>query len=176
MDIMEIYSALDSLGIFLGFLLLFLLGFLLFGVIVYICTGLAYYKAAEVEGIPNNWLAWIPIGNSYIMLKLAEKNMNLLFIFIASMVSTVIRNLYDTGVIINLISFGISIWSIIVSIQCYLVISKKYGISPAWFIVGCFIVPVMIVPMIMLYNKAKKVARGEAILNTIEDDKDSEEW
>ena len=176
MDIMEIYSALDSLGIFLGFLLLFLLGFLLFGVIVYICTGLAYYKAAEVEGIPNNWLAWIPIGNSYIMLKLAEKNMNLLFIFIASMVSTVIRNLYDTGVIINLISFGISIWSIIVSIQCYLVISKKYGISPAWFIVGCFIVPVMIVPMIMLYNKAKKVARGEAILNTTEDDKDSEEW
>ena len=176
MDIMEVYSALDSLGIFLGFLLLFLLGFLLFGVIVYICTGLAYYKAAEVEGIPNNWLAWIPIGNSYIMLKLAEKNMNLLFIFIASMVSTVIRNLYDTGVIINLISFGISIWSIIVSIQCYLVISKKYGISPAWFIVGCFIVPVMIVPMIMLYNKAKKVARGEAILNTIEDDKDSEEW
>lgn len=176
MDIMEIYSALDSLGIFLGFLLLFLLGFLLFGVIVYICTGLAYYKAAEVEGIPNNWLAWIPIGNSYIMLKLAEKNMNLLFIFIASMVSTVIRNLYDTGVIINLISFGISIWSIIVSIQCYLVISKKYGISPAWFIVGCFIVPVMIVPMIMLYNKAKKVARGESILNTIEDDKDSEEW
>ena len=176
MDIMEVYSALDSLGIFLGFLLLFLLGFLLFGVIVYICTGLAYYKAAEVEGIPNNWLAWIPIGNSYIMLRLAEKNMNLLFIFIASMASTVIRNFYDTGVIINLISFGISIWSIIVSIQCYLVISKKYGISPAWFIVGCFIVPVMIVPMIMLYNKAKKVARGEAILNTIEDDKDSEEW
>ncbi len=176
MDIMDIYGTLDSLGIFLGFLFLFLLGFLLFGVIVYICTGVAYYKAAEVEGIPNNWLAWIPIGNSYIMLKLAEKNMNLLFIFIASMVSTVIRNLYDTGVIINLISFGISIWSIIVSIQCYLVIGKKYGISPAWFIVGCFIIPVMIVPMIMLYNKAKKVARGEAILNTIEDDKDNEEW
>lgn len=176
MDMMEIYSALDSLEIFLGVLYIFLLGFLLFAIIVYICTGLAYYKAAEVEGIPNNWLAWIPIGNSYIMLRLAEKNMNLLFIFIAPMASILIRNFYDPGVIFNLISFGISIWSIIVSIQCYLVIGKKYGISPAWFIVGCFIIPVMIVPMIMLYNKAKKVARGEAILNTIEDDKDNEEW
>ena len=85
MDILEIYSALDALGIFLGIVFIFLLGFLLFGVIVYIFTGIAYYKAAEVESIPNNWLAWIPVGNSYIMLRLAEKNMNFLFVFIASM-------------------------------------------------------------------------------------------
>ena len=176
MDILEIYNALDSFGIFLGVLFLFLLGFLLFGVIVYICTGLAYYKAAEVEEIPNNWLAWIPVGNSYIMLRLAEKNRNLLFIFIASMASTVIRNFYDPGVIFNLVSFGISIWSIIVSIQCYLVIGKKYGISPAWFIVGCFIIPVMIAPMIMLYNKARKISKGEAELNTMGNYKDSEDW
>ena len=80
------------------------------------------------------------------------------------MASTVIRNFFDTGVIFNLISFAISIVSIIISIQCYLVIGKKYEISPAWFIVGCFIIPVMIVPMVMLYKKAKKISRGEATL------------
>ena len=174
MDILEIYSALDALGIFLGIVFIFLLGFLLFGVIVYIFTGIAYYKAAEVKSIPNNWLAWIPVGNSYIMLRLAEKNINFLFVFIASMASTVIRNFFDTGVIFNLISFAISIVSIIISIQCYLVIGKKYEISPAWFIVGCFIIPVMIVPMVMLYKKAKKISRGEATLNSIENDADNE--
>ncbi|MBM6859862.1 hypothetical protein H9X78_05045, partial [Clostridium saudiense] len=64
----------------------------------------------------------------------------------------------------------------IVSIQCYLVIGKKYGISPAWFIVGCFIIPVMIAPMIMLYNKARKISKGEAELNTMGNYKDSEDW
>lgn len=176
MDMLEIYNSLDALGRFLGIIIGILLGFLLFMVIVYICTGIAYYKAAEAEGIPNRWLAWIPIGNSYIMLRLAEKNINLLFIFIASMASTIIRNFYDIGAIFNLISFAITIVSIIISIQCYLVIGKKYGISSAWFIVGCFIIPVMIVPMIMLYNKAKKIVRGEATLNIVEEDKNNEEW
>lgn len=177
MDIFEVYSFLDNLGSFLVVAYIFLLGILVFGIIVYICTGLAYYKAGQVEGIPNNWLAWIPIGNSYMMLKLAGKSNNLLFIFIASTTITVIRNFFDIGAIIGLISFAISICSIIVSIQCYLVIGKKYGISPAWFIVGCFILPVMIIPMIMLYNRAKKIGRGEGSLNTtVEKDDNSDIW
>lgn len=58
---------------------------------------------------------------------------------------------------LSLIILGIGIVTLVISIEAYINISKKYDMSSAWFIVGCFISPVMLVAYIILYNKVRKI-------------------
>ena len=58
------------MGIMAGFGIFTLLIIALF-IFIYVILSLALMKIAQKKGIENAWLAWIPIGNSYIIGKIA---------------------------------------------------------------------------------------------------------
>ena len=43
----------------------------------YVATTIPIYKMAKRAGLPNAWLAWIPIGEMYIRLKLSRREFNI---------------------------------------------------------------------------------------------------
>jgi triosephosphate isomerase len=47
---------------------------LVFAIVFYIFEGIGLYKMCKNAGIPNPWLAFIPIGNSYLLGLLAERS------------------------------------------------------------------------------------------------------
>lgn len=57
----------------------------LFALINYIFVSLALYKIAKNENVDNPWLSWIPIGNSYMLIKLGKGNMIFILPLIISM-------------------------------------------------------------------------------------------
>lgn len=154
----------------MGIIMIIAIVALVLGIVVYICTGLALFTVGKAEGIPNKWLAWIPIGSNYVILKSGEKNANLIWVYLGTTILSVVGSFLGYGdspiaLVFTLASFGLAIWQIVISIICFLTIGKKYGMSPAWFIVGLFIVPVMIPAFIILYNKASKVCKGQQAIN-----------
>lgn len=46
--------------------------FFIIAIVLYILASLGLYKLAQNAGIENPWLAWIPIGNFYILAKLIK--------------------------------------------------------------------------------------------------------
>lgn len=58
------FSSLLGLGIFSGVYLIFTLG-------LYVYFALALMTIAQKTNTPNAWLAWIPIGNVYLMTQIA---------------------------------------------------------------------------------------------------------
>lgn len=61
------------LGVFLAIYLVFLLFVLAFSVVSYILTSLGTYTIAERRGIRHPWLAWIPIGNVWILGSISDQ-------------------------------------------------------------------------------------------------------
>jgi hypothetical protein len=57
-------------------MILFTVVLLIVGIIAYILMAMGLYKLAQNHNIENPWLAWIPIGNFYIIGKLI-KSLNL---------------------------------------------------------------------------------------------------
>lgn len=107
------------------------------GIVTYIFSGLALYKAAKLEGYNKKWLAWIPGINSYVLFKLGNKNPNYMWLTLAPISIAIIFDLlieYDPSsvaipLVILLAILVISIWLIVVMIQSFLYISNKYDIS-----------------------------------------------
>lgn len=64
---MDFSGALVGLGIFI---FVFALIVLAIAIVVYVLQSIALYKLANKNSISNAWLAWIPIGNMYILGKL----------------------------------------------------------------------------------------------------------
>ena len=59
-----------GLGAFWGVLAVFGFFGIVIGIAAYVLTALGLYKLAQKQGEPNAWLAWIPIGQFYIIGKI----------------------------------------------------------------------------------------------------------
>ena len=62
------------------FIILFYMIAIPVGIVTYIFSGLALYKAAKLEGDNKKWLAWIPGINNYLLFKLGNKNPNYMWL------------------------------------------------------------------------------------------------
>ena len=135
-------------------ILMFGLGILICGIVSYVFMALSLSSAAEIEGVDKKWFAWIPLLNILMLLKLGNKSSKYIWVFIAASIVGFIAN-YSGSIFLIIINIALAIWSIIIQIQAYSNISKKYEVKLAWFIVGIFIAPVMMVAFIILYKKVK---------------------
>lgn len=89
----------------------------IFALINYIAVSLALYKIAKKENVDNPWLSWIPIGNSYMLIKLGKGNM----IFILSLIIA----MFTTG-IIREVSMAVYV---VYSAYMYYKICDRYEVS-----------------------------------------------
>lgn len=135
-------------------ILMFGLGILICGIVSYVFMALSLSSVAEIEGVEKKWFAWIPLLNILMLLKLGNKSSKYIWVFIATSILGFIAN-YSGSIFLIIINIALAIWSIIIQIQAYSNISNKYEMNSVWFIVGIFIVPVMVVAFIILYNKVK---------------------
>lgn len=141
---------------------------LIFTVITYVFQGLALYKANQLENINPKWIAWVPIINIYSVLKLGEKNTKYIWLFIINFFLTLVLELLEYSVLFVptiVIMLGISIFTIVITIQAYIKISNKYDMTPVWFIIGTFIGPVMIIAYSIFYTKLNKITKSNNINN-----------
>ena len=60
-------------GFFLVFILLFYLLMFAFAVVSYIFTALGMYTIARRRGIHHAWLAWLPIGNAWLLGSISDQ-------------------------------------------------------------------------------------------------------
>lgn len=109
----------------------------------YVLSSLAIYKIAEVEKINNPWLAWIPVANSYMLIKVAGGNMFMLILAVISFITgstttAIVGNQLFTifGVLIS------AVWSIY-AIMLYNRLCDKYNVNIMLF-VASFIAPIAI--------------------------------
>ena len=149
-----------ELLILLLFLFLMVVGILT--IITYIFMGLSFYSAARLEGFNNKWFAWVPFLNMVLLFKLGNKDWKYIWLIVGQVVVSIMQEFIDSGVL-SFIQIGLLIAIIIVEIQAYLNISKKYEINPAWFIVGAFFPPIMLVAYIIFYNKIRKLEASKLI-------------
>lgn len=129
-------------------------------ILIYIFQGLSFYKACKIENIEHKWLAWVPTLNAYNLLKLGEKNIKYIWVFIANIILGIILNFLENSILaipIAILIFVIAIFEIVISIQAYIKIANKYNMSSAWFIVGIFIFPVMLIAYIILHSRVNKI-------------------
>lgn len=69
-------SAMEGFGIagaVLGVVLVFYLLMLAFCIAVYVLQSLGYYTIAKRRGIHNPWLAWLPVGNMWILGSISDQ-------------------------------------------------------------------------------------------------------
>ncbi len=60
-------------GAFLVIYLLFMFLLMAFSVVAYVLQGLGMYTIAGRRGIKNNWLAWVPLGNLWILGSISDQ-------------------------------------------------------------------------------------------------------
>lgn len=60
-------------GIVLGVMLVFYLLMLAFSIAVYVLQSLGFYQIAKRRGIHNPWLAWLPVGNMWILGSISDQ-------------------------------------------------------------------------------------------------------
>lgn len=145
-------------------LLLIVMGGIIFGIITYVFMGLSLSCVAEIEGIDKKWLSWIPVLNNIILLKVGNKDSRYIWVFIGTVIASFLTEFNDSGFLL-IINLALLMWNIVIQIQIYLSLSNKYEISPVWFIVGVFIVPVMMVGYLLFYNKVKRIRQIKESLN-----------
>lgn len=154
--------------LFILFMIIYIIAIPL-GIVTYVFSGLALYKAATLEGYNKKWLAWIPGINSYVLFKLGNKNPNYIWLTLAPIPIAIIFDLlmsYDPSsmaipLVILLAILVISIWIIVIMIQSFLYISTKYEISAVWFILGMFIPVFSLVAYIIWFDKLRKLEKEE---------------
>lgn len=66
-------AAAGALGAVFGFLLVFYLLILAFGVACYVLQSLGFYTIAKRREIRNPWLAWLPVGNMWILGSISDQ-------------------------------------------------------------------------------------------------------
>lgn len=62
-----------ALGVVTGILLLFILLMLAFAVVSYVLNAVSFYRIAKRRGIHNAWLAWVPIGNYWLIGSISDQ-------------------------------------------------------------------------------------------------------
>lgn len=148
----------------------------LLGIINYVFSALAIYKVAKEEKIKNPWLAWIPVTNPYLLIKLGGGNLLFIIIAIISLLTGNYFNGFMTG---GLKIVGIvvtAIWSLY-SIYMYSKICDRYDVGIWFFILGFIfqlISSMLIVGVIVLavgnwkiYKNAKSNLKTRRIESTV---------
>lgn len=66
-------GAAGAVGVVFGFFLVFYLLILAFGVVCYVLQSLGFYTIAKRREIRNPWLAWLPVGNMWILGSISDQ-------------------------------------------------------------------------------------------------------
>ncbi len=107
---------------------IFLLSALIITFIVYVCKGILLYRLCKENDIKQKWLAWIPVGNDYLMLKFGEISTKFIWVFVAELLCSLIANFDAIGDmwIFEVVYFIVSVLECIFTIQALKKITKKY--------------------------------------------------
>ena len=73
MDVMPEATDMNILGVLLGVYLLFLLVVMAFSVVSYVLYSLGLYTIANRRNIRHSWLAWLPMGNVWILGSISDQ-------------------------------------------------------------------------------------------------------
>ncbi|PKM65301.1 MAG: hypothetical protein CVU95_15980 [Firmicutes bacterium HGW-Firmicutes-2] len=137
------------LALFGGFIFIFLL----IGIANYVLMAIGLMKMAQNQGIENPWLAWVPVGNLYIIGKLirtiefgANKYEKAELILLIGFAATVVLGA------IPLIGTLISLAYMVLSLMCMFKLYKMYAAESATLFLILSIVFAIIAPGIILFK------------------------
>ena len=65
--------AAGAMGVVVGIALLLVLLMLAFAVVTYVLSAVSMYRIAKRRGIHNGWLAWVPIGNYWLLGSISDQ-------------------------------------------------------------------------------------------------------
>ncbi|WP_294189749.1 hypothetical protein [uncultured Clostridium sp.] len=98
-------------------------------------------------------------------MKLGNKDARYIWVFIGAMIASFLTEISSNGFLL-IINLALLIWTIVIQIQVYLLISNRYKINLAWFIIGIFLLPISLVAYILFYNKVKRKKEIRVSLNS----------
>lgn len=110
----------------------FLLGafaILALGIVNYVLKALAIYKVAKVEKVDNPWLAWIPIANSFLIIKLGKGKMYLLVLSIMSFIADGYMASFSVSGVTKGILIGVILIWLLYELVLYNRICDSYDVS-----------------------------------------------
>lgn len=139
----------------------------LFALANYIVTGFAIYNISKVENVNNPWLAWIPIGNFYQLIKLGKGN----YIFLIALIGVMAFGSSNNG-ITSILGLIFSIVYSGYSIYMYSKLCDKYDVNifiigigilaPIFILVkslGGFLIPVLVIGMYGQFKLARNAKK-----------------
>lgn len=114
-----------TLMVILGF---FLLCALIITFVIYVCKGILLYRLCKENDMKQKWLAWIPVGNDYLMLEFGEISTKFIWVFVAELLCSLIANFDSIGDmwIFEVVYFIISVLECIFTIRALKKITEKY--------------------------------------------------
>lgn len=110
-------------------------------VLIYVFKAIALHKLCTIYNISEKWLAWIPILNYYLVLKLGERGVSYIFLPIVLWVLSVVGVTTESSavmMIVGILQIVAGIWWMIIQIQSYQVICKKLDSGSGLFVAGVF--------------------------------------
>ena len=117
---------------------IFLLSALIVTFVIYVCKGIMLYRICKEHDIEKKWLAWVPIGNDFMMLKLGEVSTKYVWVFVAEMICSIVANFEGVGdlLIFEVIYFIVSLLESILTIYTLKRIHQKYQRGKALLVVA----------------------------------------
>ena len=115
-----------------------LLSALIIDFVIYVYKGRLLYTICKRNNMKQKWLAWIPVGNDYLMLKFGEISTKFILVFVAEMLCSLIANFDAIGDmwIFEVVYFIISVLECIFTIQALKKIKEKYQRGKALLVVA----------------------------------------
>ena len=106
--------------------------------IIYVCKGIMLYRICKEHDIEKKWLAWVPFGNDFMMLKLGEVSTKYVWVFAAEMICSIVANFEGVGdlLIFEVIYFIVSLLESILTIYTLKRIHQKYQRGKALLVVA----------------------------------------
>ncbi len=93
----------SSMAGFVAFMLAFLFIFIILGIILYVIKSLALMKIAKKLKVKNAWLAWIPIGDFYLLTQTSKQSGWWTLLILGAFIPII-------GGLFGLVLLGIGIW------------------------------------------------------------------
>ncbi|MDO8623265.1 MAG: hypothetical protein Q7R52_03380 [archaeon] len=104
--------------VFLGFLMIMLF---IFAIVVYIYMSLALMITAKRLKIKHAWLAWIPVGNYFLMAKMAKKHWWPALLGIVPFLLLIVSLIFLSNILISIIML-ILIWAMVITLTVFTII------------------------------------------------------
>lgn len=158
-----------------------ILSTIVFGIINYILSSLAIYTIAKKQKIKNPWLAWVPIGNSYMFIKVGEGKMIFLILAIASLAGgSYLRPLQND--MLSIIGMALNFAWLIYGLTLLNKLCNKYNVNILFFVAGLIAPLFMAIPKLAglympimlisfygywkLYRNAAKQKEGKLVIES----------